>query len=181
MKRRTRNLVIIFTLIIYNSFSGLFFSITFSSVNNTINSIAFPNGLFAVNLTTPDPEVKIAFGMDNALLAPVENVNVNYSIDIAYYNLTDGSNGEMKVFQKRERLGVLKPLERINRTIISNIQDFDVKSLEEYWNSINNLTGLIFYVDVEVRCGFLGSLIPFYLKFDDLDLISLGCTTCEVI
>jgi hypothetical protein len=162
-------------------FSGLFFSMTFSSVNNTINSIAFPNGLFTVNLTTPAPEVRIAFGMNNALLAPVEHVNVNFSIDIVYYNLTDGSSGEMKVFQKREKLGVLKPLERINRTIISNIQDFDVEFLEEYWNSIDNLTGLIFYVDVEVSCGLMGSLIPFYLKIDDLDLISLGCTTCEVI
>ena len=166
---------------VYNTFSGLFFSITFSSVNNTINSIAFPNGLFTVNLTTPDPEVKITFGVNNALLSPVENLNVNYSIDILFYNLTDGSSGEVKVFQKQEEIGTIKPLEHINRTIVSTTQDFDLEFLDDYWNSIENLTGLIFYVDVEVSCGIMGSLIPFYLKIDDLDLISLGCTTCEVI
>ena len=166
---------------IYNIFSGIFFSATFSSVNNTINSIAFPNGLFTVNLTTPDPEVRITFGMNNALLSPVEHVNVNFSIDIVYYNLTEGSSGEIKVFQRQEKLGTIKPLERINRTIISTTHDFNLEFLDEYWNSIKNLTRLIFYVDVEVSCGIMGSLIPFYLKIDDLDLISLGCTICEVI
>jgi hypothetical protein len=165
----------------YNTFSGLIFSLTFSNINKTINSIAFPNGLFTVNFTTPDPEVRITFGMDNALLAPVDNVKVNFSIDIVYYNLIEGSSAEMKVFQRQEKLGAIKPLERINRTIISTIHDFNLEFLDDYWNSIENLTGLIFYVDVEVSCGIMGSLFPFYLKIDDLDLISLGCTTCEVI
>ena len=137
-----------------------------------------PNGYYKRNLVPPNPEFEITIGIDNDFMHEINDIWVNFSINLSYYNIPSNTSIHEDIFQKNEQFGSIQPFTKGNFTLSGNSSDFNLIALEDFWGDVLNNTNTMFSVDIQIRASYYFDFIPIFLYFKNIDLFSLECPTC---
>jgi len=143
-----------------------------------IESVKIPNGYYRRGLVPPNPEFEISIGIDNNFFYDINKININFSIDLSYYNIPSNESIYENVFQKEEEFSNIKPFSKANFSLRGNSSDFNIPALEDFWGDVLNNTNAIFLVDIQIRAMYYFDLIPILISFKKIDLFALECPTC---
>lgn len=172
-------LVLSVITIIYTFFSSIFIFTIYSSINQTLVSLAIPNGYYSWDFSTPDPRFEISIGMENGGLFEIAEFIIDLTLDLEYYDLYYNQSFKEQFFQKREEIGYINPLSTFNYTIVGNSSFFNIGILESFWNNISNYTNIFYLMNVTISLKFLNGFVPCKISHKNLNLLMLGRPNCN--
>lgn len=176
-KTKMKGLIFLVLIFAYSTSASVYVGMEIAAINESINSIATPNGFYVFNFNLPQPFFNISIGFSNYGLFEIKDINFNISLHI-FYEMMNNQTVNNNFFTKEVYIKSLSGLSKLNYTVESTLDDFNTTVLDKFWGDIGNSTIVIFLMDLSIECKFYNGLIPFNLHSKDIDLILLDCPTC---
>jgi len=177
-KSQKTSYLLLFVIFTYSTVITVHTGVESSIINSALDTLAIPNGFYFINLSTPEPEFHISVGLSNKGFADITNFEVNLTLNLSYLNIPANQNIYEKFFEKQTIVGNIRSFSNLNHTISSEIKDFNISVLSNFWINAMNYSNVKFLMDIGISCGFYFGLIPFNIYTKDRDLFSLNCPTC---
>jgi len=174
-KDKKRSIIFSVVILLYSLFSTIYVSSVLISFNETIGSIAIPNGYLKINLTTPYPEYEVSIGLTNKGIYEFTDFSVNISMNLSYLDLSNNQSIYENLFRKYETLNTVLPLTTFNHTIRVNYSSFNITVLEDFWNNYSNATRIQFLMDIIILGRYYYRLIPVKLSMKNLNAFCPNC------
>lgn len=170
--------LLLFVIFLYSTVITVHTGVESSVINSALDTLAIPNGFYFINFSTPEPEFQISVGLSNKGLADITNFEVNVTLNLSYVNIPTNQNIYEKFFEKQEIVGKIRSFSNFNHTISSELKDFNISVLGNFWVNVMNYSYVKFLMDVSISCEFYFGLIPFNIYTKELDLFYLNCPKC---
>lgn len=177
-KSQNVSYLLLLVIFLYSTVITVHTGVESSVINSALDTLAIPNGFYFINFSTPDPEFQISVGLSNKGLADITNFEVNVTLNLSYLNIPTNQNISEKFFEKQEIIGDIKSFSKFNYTISSELEDFNIGVLGNFWVNVMNYSKVKFLMDVSISCEFYFGLIPFNIYTKEIDLFLLDCPTC---
>jgi len=144
-------------------------STTYIGVDQTINSLAFPNGFIKRDFNTSEPWVQYSFFIKNYNQATL-NLELNLEIHAQYYPTGTEQLIQTKIFDIKSTYPQITPAESLS--IINNATQtyFDFQALQDFWNDVNSSKPYQFLMNVKFKGTYLFSLITFEVRISSLNI-----------
>lgn len=160
-------------IIVYGLVSGFWLLSITGSIFDTIGSISFPNGYFYARLDPADPELNIAFGVINSGFYDLTDMSLQISLDIKYYRNDTGIQTQSRVFTKEVDFQIIKPFERINANITSQVDDFNTSSLTDFDNLANNSKQISYLLYSTIKGFYFLEIVPFSININGFTMYNV--------
>jgi len=177
-KNQKISYLFLFVIIGYSTTVSLHVVYEFSVINSTLGTLAIPNGFYLTNFSTPEPEFQISVGFSNLGFLDITDIEMNVSLILSYNYLPENLTVYDTFFSKHINYGSVTGSSKLNFTIKSEINDFNVSKLMLFWDNVINSSDIKFLMDVQFNCRFYFGLIPFTIHAKNIDLFLIGCPTC---
>jgi len=178
-KYKRNSLILSLLIVIYTLFSSIFISTLTGSINQTLNSLAIPNGYLSWDFGTPNPNFEISIGLKNVGLYRITDFNINLTLDLSYYDLYLNKTFKENFFQKEENIEKVNPISKLNHTIRADSNYFNISVLDSFWSSISNYSNIFYYMNISLSMKLFHNTIPCHISFRNLNLLMLSCINCS--